>query len=138
MIFLFLALAAIALGALGFLVWGRTPELYSSRGCMGAAWRKSFPNSSKEEIRQFLWSFASAFAVPRRQALQLAPNDELLAIYRARYLRNDLIDALEFEVLAKHLYKKHRFSLDAVWHDRLTVGELFAKLSEAKLKSLAE
>jgi propanediol dehydratase small subunit len=138
MIYLLLVLATIALVALGFLVSGRTPELYSNRGCMGAVWRKSFPNSSKEEIRQFLWFFASAFAVPRRQALQLAPNDELLTIYRTRYLRNDLIDALEFEVLAKNLYKKHRFSLHAIWHDRLTVGELFARLSEAKLKGLTE
>jgi hypothetical protein len=103
---------------------------------MGNIWRKEFPDSPKEDIRQFLWFFASAFAIPRRQALWLKPDDELMAIYRARYPRRDMPDALEFEVLSKDLQKDHQLSLEDVWHDRLTLGELFTKLSQSRLKGL--
>ena len=102
---------------------------------MGRLWLKEFPGSPTEDIRRFLWLFSSAFAIPRCQALLLRPDDELLAIYHARYPISGWPDALEFEVLAKDLENVHHLSLEKVWHDRLSLGELFAKLREQEQKS---
>jgi propanediol dehydratase small subunit len=123
----------VALG-LGMLVFNRTTELYGGRRCMGKLWRKEFPDSPKEDIRRFLWFFASAFAIPRRQALLLMPDDELMAIYRARYPVGGGVDALEFETLARQLQKVHHLTLEHLWHEGLTVGKLFAKLRESSVK----
>jgi hypothetical protein len=103
---------------------------------MGKLWRREFPSSPKEDIRQFLWLFASAFSIPSRQALLLRPDDELLAIYRARYPVSGWPDVLEFETLANDLDRVHQLSLENIWHARLSVGELFATPSEPGRKRL--
>lgn len=127
--------AAITVGLL-LLLLPKGMEVYRGRQCMGKLWRREFPGSPKEDIRQFLWLFASAFAIPRRQALLLRPDDELLAIYRARYPVSGWPDALEFETLANDLDRVHQLSLEKIWHDRLSVGELLATLSEPGRKRL--
>jgi propanediol dehydratase small subunit len=136
-LFLFGIMALLAALGLGALVIKRGPELYEERQCMGRLWRRAFPASPKEDIRQFLWFFASAFAIPRRQALLLKPGDELIAIYRARYPDNGGLDAMEFELLAKRLHKIYRLSLEQIWHEGLTVGELFERLNDSRAGSRA-
>jgi hypothetical protein len=128
--FVLVVIGASVVGGLLLHISHKSMELYSGRKCMGKLWRREFPGSPKEDIRQFLWLFASAFAIPRRQALLLRPDDELLAIYRARYPVSDWPDALEFEVLANDLDRVHHLSLEEIWHDRLSMGELFAILGK--------
>ncbi len=128
--------AAVAIGVV-LHISRKSVEVYRGRQCMGKLWRREFPNSPKEDIRQFLWMFASTFAIPRRQALLLRPDDELLAIYRARYPVSGWPDALEFETLANELDKVHHLSLEDIWHDRLSMGELFAGLREQGRKALS-
>lgn len=129
MVFLLIVIGAVVVGGLLLHISHKGLELYRGRKCMGKLWRRAFPDSSKEDIRQFLWLFASAFAIPRRQALLLRPDDELLAIYRARYPEIGWPDALEFETLANDLDSVHHLSLMTIWHDQLSIGELFAILS---------
>ncbi|WP_267225567.1 hypothetical protein [Dyella silvae] len=128
--------AAVAVGMLMH-ISRKSVEVYRGRQCMGKLWRREFPDSPKEDIRQFLWMFASSFAIPRRQALLLRPDDELLAIYRARYPVGGWPDALEFETLANDLDRIHDLSLRSIWHDRLSMGELFAALGEQGRKGLS-
>ncbi len=136
MVLLLVVFGAAVVVELLFLVSPQCVEVYQGRQCMGKLWRMQFPGSPKEDIRQFLWLFASAFAIPRRQALLLRPDDELLAIYRARYPVGGWPDALEFETLANDLDRVHHLSLEKIWHDRLSVGELFATLSAPGRMSL--
>lgn len=129
MIILLAVIGTAVVGGLLMRISHKGAELYRGRQCMGKLWRKAFPGSTKEDIRQFLWLFASAFAIPRGQALLLRPDDELLAIYRARYPVSGWPDALEFETLANDLDRVHHLSLEKIWHDRLSVGELFETLT---------
>ncbi|HVJ39832.1 MAG TPA: hypothetical protein VM687_18770 [Stenotrophomonas sp.] len=129
-VLLLVVIGAAALVGVFLLISRKSVEVYRGPQCMGKLWRREFPNSPKEDIRQFLWMFSSAFAIPRRRALLLRPDDELLTIYGARYPVNGWPDALEFETLANNLDKVHHLSLENIWHDRLSMGELFAMLGE--------
>ena len=94
----FLAICAGALIA-SFFVDG-IPKIYRKRSCLGAEWRRRFPNASKQDIRQLLAFFTDAFAIKSKHALKFSPDDELLAIYRSRYPSDAWLDALELETLA--------------------------------------
>ena len=125
---LFLVLGAVVVFLAAGLFDTGVPRVYRKRHCQGREWRRCFPDSSKQSIRQFLDLFASSFAIKSRHALKFSPDDELLAIYRARYPSRLLPDALEFEALEQDLRYKHGIALADVWHDRLTLGDLFRKV----------
>ena len=126
---IFVALAFVLLGSA---LWSRKyggyiPEPYRSRACQGTAWRRSFPAASKEEIREFLSTFAESFAFRDSQKLQVQPQDEILAIYRALYPSTGGIDALELETLAQRIDKQYKVDLRHIWHEKLTLGQLFER-----------
>ena len=70
--------------------------------------------------------FSFAFAIKRKYVLLFGPDDELMTIYRAANHKR-LLDNMEFEILAKHMQKKYRVNLEGIWHEHLTLGELFSK-----------
>ena len=123
-------LFAIFLVYLFFVDKGR--DVYAGRSCQGTQWRTQFPDASKDDIRSFLRFFSSAFAIRNKHVLLVSPQDELQAIYRARYPSRVVPDALEFETLAKDLHKWYGVSLERLWHDNLTVGELFSHVASAQ------
>jgi hypothetical protein len=100
-------------------------QLYWQRRCTGRAWRRSFPAASKGEIRAFLRLFVDAFAFSPNRMLQFAPEDKVLAVYRALYPVKDWPDALEVETLADRLYRTYGIELAGIWSDQLTLGEIF-------------
>ena len=106
----------------------RTIQEYWRRACMGRAWKKMFPQASKAELRQFLYMFVDAFAFPRRRALQFAPTDCVLAIYRSSYPLKGWPDALELETLSLRLEEHYALDLRAIWRDELTLGEIFSRI----------
>lgn len=101
-------LTAAVLVVVTFL-YPRTIKEYWQRSCMGRAWKRTFPQSSADEIRQFLYIFVDAFAFPRRRALQFAPTDRVLNIYSALYPLKGWPDALELETLALRLERRYAF-----------------------------
>lgn len=115
-----------ALFAWGLAFGGRLPRQYRQRSCQGRGWRRAFPSASKNEIREFLSLFVSAFAFDNRERLKLAPSDEILKIYRAQYPSRFTADAMEFEQLALDLKRRHGLKLEEFWKDDLTLGELFS------------
>ena len=127
-VLLILGIAAIFASALAF--GGRLPKAYQARSCQGRSWRHAFPSATKHEIRAFLSLFASAFAFDDREKLKLAPEDEILSIYRAQYPSRLQPDALELETLALDLERRHKLKLEALWKDGLTLGELFSHTLE--------
>ena len=128
-----IVLAVLLAALLAYLLFvARGREIYVERACQGAQWRTQFPDASKDDIRSFLRFFSSAFAISRKHFLLVSPQDELLAIYRARYPSRADPDALEFETLAKDLSKRYGISLERVWHDHFTVGEQFSLVVSAQ------
>jgi hypothetical protein len=102
------------------------PEPYRSRPCQGRAWKTSFPNKSKHEIRDFLVIFSNAFALRKNQKLLINPHDGILDLYKTIYTNNRLgIDNLELETFASDLKKKYKLDLRSVWSEEITFGCLF-------------
>lgn len=103
-----LVIAAISV-AIGWalLVGGKLPVPFCTRSCQGRSWHRSFPDASKEEIRQFLSVFTESFALNDREKLKFNPNDQLLDIYRALYPHMWQADAMEFETLSDDLQLKY-------------------------------
>jgi propanediol dehydratase small subunit len=106
---------------------GYAPEPYRSRLCQGRAWKTTFPEKSKHEIRAFLLIFTDAFAFRQSQKLQINPNDDVLDLYKTIYPTNYLgIDQLELETLAMCLEQKYKIDFKAIWSEELTFGRLYA------------
>lgn len=111
---------------------GKLPVPFGARSCQGKHWRQSFPDASKDEIRQFLSAFTESFAFEDREKLKLHPNDQLLDIYRALYPHKWQADALEFETLSADLVSKYGVQFSRAWREGLTLGQLFEYVQQAK------
>ncbi len=90
-----------------------------------------FPTTSKQEIREFLRLFVCAFALNEKEKLKFSPNDELLEVYKAIYPREWQADSMEFETLDDDLKAEYGLSLEEIWHEKLTLGELFIRVKNA-------
>jgi hypothetical protein len=100
---------------------------YWQRGCAGRAWRKAFPEASKDDIRQFLYLVVDAFGFGRDRALRLAPTDSPLSLYRAAYPDPSAPDAMEMETLYRSIAKTYgAATLEAV-APNVSFGELYAR-----------
>jgi propanediol dehydratase small subunit len=107
------------------LIGGRLPKPYDTRPCQGKGWRIAFPSASKQDIREFLALFVDAFAFSQKERLKLNPEDQVIQIYRAIYPSQWTPDALELETFAKDVEAKYGFTLESIWHEKVTLGELF-------------
>jgi propanediol dehydratase small subunit len=125
--------SAVVIAAVSVL-YPRTIGVYWTRSCMGRAWKRTFPQASKDEIRQFIHVFVDAFAFPRARALQFAPADRVLAVYRSLYPVQGWPDALELETLALRLERRYAVNLCKLWRDDLTLGELFSRIQDARTR----
>ena len=128
-----LLIAAIA----GTIIWavfsgGKLPVPFGARTCQGRDWRRSYPDASKDEIRQFLSTFTESFAFKDREKLKLNPNDQLLDIYRALYPHKWQADAMEFETLSDDLQSKYGVNFNSIWREGLTLGQLFEQVRQAR------
>lgn len=130
------AIAALLLWVVAF--GGRLPRPLRRRPRQDGAWHAAFPQASDGEIEAFLALFTSAFALSQGEGLKLSPSDAVLGIYRARYRRRWLADALELEALAEGLERTYGFSLAPAWHDRLTLGELFAQVAPRSARAVGD
>ena len=93
---------------------------------MGKSWRLAFPDSSKGNIRDFLVMFTDSFAFSPDDKLKFSPSDKVLEIYRELYPSKWLPDALEVETLAEEFEKRYQVKFSTLWHEDLTLGELYA------------
>jgi propanediol dehydratase small subunit len=94
-----------------------------ARTCTGPAWKAAFPAASKGEIRAFLELFVRAFGFRSSRKVSFEPSDRVLDIYRTRYPSNFSPDSLELESLLAAA--KKRYGRVPVWHENITLGELF-------------
>lgn len=128
----FIVILIIAVPLLwGLFFGGRLPQAFRDRTCQGRGWRQAFPSASKKEIREFLTVFVEAFAFSHNERLKLCPEDSILLVYRALYPSKWMPDSLELETLAKDVEAKYGVTLEAIWHEDLSLGELFANTRKA-------
>lgn len=118
-----------ALAASPFL-GSKLPGRFRERKCQGAAWRRAFPEASKNSIRDFLSMFVDAFAFKQSERLKLSPEYRILDIYRTIYPKRWMPDALEVETLAHDLERRFGFHLATVWSDQITMGQVFKAVHE--------
>ncbi|NMP79779.1 hypothetical protein [Pseudoalteromonas arctica] len=111
-----------------FWVGDTLPKKYRKRSCMGKNWKSTFSSSNKEDIREFLLMFTDAFAFSPSDKLKFEPDDKILDIYRELYPSKLMADDLEVETLAEYCEKKYSINFNGLWHDNLTLGELFFSL----------
>ncbi|MCS0628853.1 hypothetical protein NX786_05860 [Telluria mixta] len=130
-------LAVVGLLILLSILWLRfgtsIPKGYQFRKCQGAQWRRAFPQATKEDIREFLLLFVAAFAFRDSEKLKFSPDDRIWEIYRDLYPNRWVADALEIETLTDDLKAKHGIALGEIWTEKLTLGELFARLQNARI-----
>lgn len=108
------------------------PRKYRSRTCEGAQWRSAFPRAAKDEIRQFLLLFTSAFAFRVSDKLKFSPDDPIWTIYRDLYPGRWGADMMELETLCDDLNTKHGIALAEIWSEQLTLGDLFAHVQRSR------
>lgn len=118
-----------------YFLWrgGVLPAPYNSRSCCGNNWKKAFPDRKSEEIRQFLSLFTSAFSFKSEYRLKFMPTDRVMDIYQSLYPVRG-VDAMELETLKKNIESVYQLDFDRIWSERLTLGELFAYVSENYIK----
>jgi propanediol dehydratase small subunit len=110
------------------------PKRYRSRNCEGAQWRRAFPQATKNDIREFLLLFTSAFAFPDSGKLKFSPNDRVWEIYRDLYPNRWIADAMELETFTDDLNTKHGIALGEIWSEKLTLGEVFAYVQRSSFE----
>lgn len=132
----------LIVGLLSLIYWVRTIrplekegkkrlEKYWSRSCTGSEWRKTFPNASKDSIRDFLESFVDGFAFSSKKRLKFSPDDKIMDVYSSLYPAAGLPDALELETFSIHLEQDYHINLADVLTDDLTLGQLFSMATES-------
>ena len=126
----------ISIFIIGVFVWaivfdGTLSKKYRNRSCTGKNWKKAFPKTSKEEIRTFLLLFTSAFAFSPKNKLKFEPEDKVMDIYRELYPSKWMPDALEIETLAGDLEKEYSVNFNDLWHENVSLGEIFSKIKNA-------
>ena len=89
----------------------RALRAYWDRTCAGRDWRHAFPETDKQDIRQFLQLFVDAFAFRDSRRLQFRPSDKIIDIYRALFPVKGWPDSLELESFAMMVERTYRFDL---------------------------
>ena len=126
-----LIITVIAIAIAWSVYTGDVPKKYRIRNCTGKNWKKKFPDTSKEDIRRFLFLFTDAFAFSRKQKLKFEPDDKILDIYKALYPAKWMADSLEVETLAEDIEREYNINFTSIWHENLTLGDLFSKVKNA-------
>jgi hypothetical protein len=130
-----LAIAAFWIFAVALVIflYGRIMYKYWSRPCMGARWKRRFPNAHKTDIRKFLTLFVSAFAFMKRRRLKFEPDDRIMDIYHTLYPKNwPMGDQMECETFAENVKSEYGVDLVQVWRKDMTLGEVFELAQSAK------
>lgn len=127
---LFLTIIAVVALAIGFILERVTRKSfapYARRPYATEEWVRRFQNTGPQEVIDFLRVFADAFAIGIKHALKFRPDDLLMDVHRALnppdWTFGDLAERQCFAILLK---RRYRIALEAIWHDKITLGEIFA------------
>jgi hypothetical protein len=127
-----LIVLSVAVAAWAEIVRGQHLRPLLSRPCAGIRWRRGFSDASPNDIREFLRAFAECFTLTRKHRVVFRPDDRIMDIYLAFNPPPCTIgDNMELEELAIQMENHYGINLKDVWHDQITLGELFARTRES-------
>lgn len=128
-----LILLVVAVVIAGIVVEKRLLGQLSSSACTGRSWRRAFPKSSKQEIRDFYQLVLTSFGIGQRFHLRFTPDVKVMDLYRAVEppVLSMGVDAMEIETLCMEIENRSGVDLSKCWNDELTLGELFALTQSA-------
>lgn len=117
----------------GVIVEKRMLRQLSSSSCTGRLWRRAFPTSTKQDIRQFLEIVLSSFGIADSYRLRLAPTVKLMDLYRAVEPPGFSmgVDAMELETFALEIEDRFGVDLFECWKEELTLGDVFTLTQSA-------
>lgn len=109
---------------------GRKLGKYWLRDCTGKDWKNCFPESTSEEIRDFLELVVDAFLINRSKKLKFEPSDKIMDIYRTIYPSKWRPDSMELETLVRCIEKKYGLDLTSSWNQEITLGQIFELITK--------
>jgi len=127
--YLFIASIIIVFLFLGYREFTTGTSPYRGRRCNGKSWRKTFPNASKESIREFLDFFVDGMGFSSKIKLKFHPNDMVIDVYRSLYSgRTPAGDQMECETFLENLSCSFDIEMQELldkWYEQITLGELY-------------
>lgn len=120
-------LAALSLGIYTTLRSRKLMRQYWLRTCKGKEWKEYFPNTSNDDIRQFLDEFTAAFYFENKERLKFKPDDKIMDIYSALYPEGCFADSCEVENFANRIKQRYNVDLFKETNNAITLGEIFSK-----------
>lgn len=123
----------VVVAAIAALQGGQFHNPLRYRSCQSRRWRRAFPSASRKDIRDFLSLVVSSFSFSDSDRLRIRPDDELLGIVRAAQPQ----EQGGVEALVKALRVRYGVKLADVWHEGLTVGELFRDIQAMRSQRAA-
>jgi len=122
-------ISAVVVAVIWSVITSGLPKKYRARGSSAKRWLSTFPVAPKQQIREFLLIFTGAFDFTKSSRLKFDPRDKILDIYCELHPRQGGLDSSELESLARIIEDKYNCNLSDLWHEELTLGELFTKVS---------
>ena len=121
---------AVAFGIASFREWRRSLRLrnFMTRPPSLDQWANRFPDAQRREIEEFVSIFSTAFGLPARYDVALAPDDRPMAIYRLLYPLRGEPDGLEFEDFDRRLRKRYTRHLPSNLSDQTTLADICAMI----------
>ena len=126
---IFIGIIVLVIAAFGYYEFTKGPSPYRGRSCTGKAWKKNFPNSSKDQIREFLECLVDGMGLSTKTRLKFHPNDQVIDIYRSLYGgRTPAADQMECETFLENLSTSFSIDRDRLlefWHEEITLRDLY-------------
>ena len=132
---IFIVIFITLVGIYGYYEYTRGTSPYRGRKCNGKAWKNAFPEASNDSIREFLECFVDGMNFSSKIRLKFHPDDQVIDVYRSLYFgRTPAGDQMECETFLENLSSSFNIEIDELlnsWHEQVTLGELFKKVSSA-------
>lgn len=119
---------ALATGLMAEIRSRRALRTYWERPCTGIRWRRRFPETPKQQIREFLDQFIEAFGFHDCRRLCFRPEDKVMDVYRSIHPPGDIVDSMELESFCCSLRKHYGVDVEASWHEEITLGEIYERI----------
>ncbi len=117
----------------GAVIARRADSRFSGRDSSIDEWRRAFPGVADSKCDEFLAAFVDAFSLRRADAAKFRPDDEVLAIYRAKYPpRWSMGDCMEIENLSIELDRRYGLDLLPMFRESLTLGDIFRRIQRGE------
>lgn len=119
---------ALATGLMAEIRSRRALRTYWERPCTGIRWRRRFPETPKQQIREYLDQFIEAFGFHDCRRLCFRPDDKVMDVYRSTHPPGDIVDSMELESFCRALRNRYGVDVEAPWREGITLGEIYERI----------